>query len=275
MIAVIAGVLMMIMGLSMLNIFPSLRRVNFSGLGFLGKRMAGKNKGPFMLGLLTGLMPCGPLIAMELYAAGTGSVLLGAAALLVFGLGTLPVMNGFGATLSMLSANFTKRVLKASALIVVVLGAIMLSTGMTLSGVGFNLNSISALIAPGSAQSANLSGNTQQIYMEVYANGWTPDRFVLKKDIPVQWNINATQLFTCNSNIIVPEFNLDIELKPGMNVVNFTPTREGIVSWSCSMGMIPGTFIVKSDIDPSSQEQVQEALESAPELPKSSGGCIH
>ena len=274
--AVGAGVLMVIMGLNMLNVFPFLRRVNFSGLGFLGKRMSGRNKGPFTLGLFTGLMPCGPLIAMELYAAGTGSIMLGAAALLVFGLGTLPVMNAFGATLSILSSNFTKRILKVSAMVVIVLGVVMLSRGMTLSGVGFNLNSVSAALIPGSAQdAASLSGGVQEINMTVTSSGWTPDTFVLKKDVPVRWNIDVKQLTGCNKEIIVPAYDLDIKLKQGLNVVEFTPTQEGTVSWSCWMGMIPGSFVVKSDIDLSSQQQVQAALSSAPTptQPKRTGGC--
>ena len=271
--AVAAGILMIIMGLNMLNAIPFLRRANFTGLGFLGKRMSGRNKGPFTLGLFTGLMPCGPLIAMELYAAGTGSVLLGAVALLVFGLGTLPVMNVFGATLSMLSMNFTKRILKISAVVVMVLGIIMLSRGMTLSGVGFNLNSVSAAVASGSGQDAiNITNNVQQIDMTVTSSGWSPDRFVLKKGVPVKWVIDVKQLTGCNKEIIVPAYNLDIKLKQGINVVEFTPTSEGTVSWSCWMGMIPGSFVVKSDIDLNSQTQVQAALNSAP-APKKSGGC--
>jgi len=280
--AVAAGALMVIMGLNMLNIFPFLRRVNFSGLGFLGKRMARKEgqpkavrqglKGPFTLGLFTGLMPCGPLIAMELYAAGTGSVLLGATALLVFGLGTLPIMNGFGAAISMLSMNFTKRILKVSAMIVIVLGIVMLSRGMTLSGVGFNLNSVSASLVGASGQDINVTGGMQEINMTVTSSGWTPDTFVLKKDVPVRWNIDVQQLTSCNREIIVPAYDLDIKLKQGLNVVEFTPDKEGTISWSCWMGMIPGTFVVKSDIDLSSQQQVQAALNSAP-APKASGGC--
>jgi sulfite exporter TauE/SafE/copper chaperone CopZ len=270
--AVAAGALMVIMGLNMLNILPFLRKVNFSGLGFLGKRMSGRNKGPFTLGLFTGLMPCGPLIAMELYAAGTGSALLGATALLVFGLGTLPIMNGFGTAISMLSMNFTKRILKVSAVVVMVLGVIMLSRGMTLSGVGFNLNSVSASVI-GASGSADISNGIQQINMTVTSSGWTPDTFVLKKNVPVQWNINVKQLTSCNKEIIVQEYNLDIKLKQGLNVVNFTPTREGTVSWSCWMGMIPGTFIVKSDIDLNSQQQVQAALNSVPSQPARTGGC--
>jgi len=270
--AVAAGILMIIMGLNMLNVFPFLKKVNFTGLGFLGKRMHGKNKGPFTLGLFTGLMPCGPLIAMELYAAGTGNILFGAVSLLVFGLGTLPVMNGFGAVLSTLSMNFTKRILKISAVVVMVLGIIMLSRGMTLSGVGFNMNSVSAALSPGSSTAIGVAGGVQEINMTVTSSGWTPDTFVLKKGVPVRWNIDVKQLTGCNREIIVPAYNLDIKLKQGLNVVEFTPSSEGTISWSCWMGMIPGSFVVKSDIDLSSQAQVQAALSSAP-APKRSGGC--
>ncbi|MEM7816228.1 MAG: copper ion binding protein [Candidatus Aenigmatarchaeota archaeon] len=272
--ALVAGALMIIMGLNMLNAFPFLRKINFHGLGFLGKRMAGRHKGPFMLGLFTGLMPCGPLIAMELYAAGTGNVFFGATALFVFGLGTLPIMNGFGAAISMLSMNFTKRILKISALIVIVLGIVMLSRGLTLSGVGFNLNSVSASLTFTSKQNAaNLAGEgIQEINMTVNSDGWTPDRFVLKKGVPVRWNIDVKQLTGCNKEIIVPAYNLDIKLKQGLNVVEFTPTSEGVVLWSCWMGMIPGTFVVKENIDLTSQQQVQATLNDVP-TPKRSGGC--
>jgi hypothetical protein len=169
--------------------------------------------------------------------------------------------------------NFTKRILKISAIVVMVLGIIMLSRGMTLSGVGFNLNTVSASLVSASGQEAvNITNNIQHINMTVDAGGWTPDTFVLKKGVPVEWDINVKQLTSCNKEIIVQAYNLDIKLKPGLNVVNFTPTQEGTVSWSCWMGMIPGTFIVKSNIDLNSTQQVQAALNSAP-APKKSGGC--
>ncbi|MCJ7817194.1 MAG: hypothetical protein MUP55_05030, partial [Candidatus Aenigmarchaeota archaeon] len=185
----------------------------------------------------------------------------------VFGLIALAVAAF--ATITGIATNPT-----VSAMIVVILGIIMISRGATLSGVGLNINSVSAALIPGSGQNtANISENLQQISMDVDANGWTPDKFVLKKGVPVQWNINVKQLTSCNSEIIVPEYNLDIKLKQGLNTVEFTPTREGVVSWSCWMGMIPGTFVVKENIDLTSQQQVQSALSSAPTQPKKSGGC--
>lgn len=60
----IAGALMVVMGINMLGIFPWLRRLNLKIPNFLVKgpvrKMAGSRR-PLVVGLLNGLMPCGPL----------------------------------------------------------------------------------------------------------------------------------------------------------------------------------------------------------------------
>ncbi|MDR2767572.1 MAG: sulfite exporter TauE/SafE family protein, partial [Treponema sp.] len=64
-----AGVFMVIMGINMLGIFPALRRFNPRMPKIFAKKIdeqkAG-NKNPLFIGLLNGLMPCGPLQAMQL-----------------------------------------------------------------------------------------------------------------------------------------------------------------------------------------------------------------
>jgi len=37
--------------------------------------------------------------------------------------------------------------------------------------------------------------------------------------------------------------------KKGENTIEFTPTEAGTIPWSCLMGMIQGSFIVKDNID--------------------------
>lgn len=75
-----AGIFMIIMDLNMLNIFPSLSRF----VPRMPKSLASKiglrqqSRSPFNIGLLNGLMPCGPLQAMQLYALSTGSIIGGA-----------------------------------------------------------------------------------------------------------------------------------------------------------------------------------------------------
>jgi len=119
----------------------------------------------------------------------------------------------------------------------------------------------------------------QIIEMEVNRYGWSPDKFVLKKGVPVKWIINAKEINGCNNAIQVPKYGLEFNIKPGEQVIEFTPDKSGTVSWSCWMGMIPGVFIVKDDIDVTNTAEIQKELDSVPELKGgscgggSSGGC--
>jgi len=106
-IAILSGVFMVIMGLNMLNMFPWLRRLNPKMPRIFGNRIynnKGKH-GPFYVGLLNGLMPCGPLQAMQIYALGAGSFIAGAFSMFMFSLGTVPLMFGLGAISSVLTGE--------------------------------------------------------------------------------------------------------------------------------------------------------------------------
>lgn len=135
-VAVVAGVFMLIMGLNMLNFFPFLRKLMPKMPKFITKKVDHDKvgKGPLIVGLLNGLMPCGPLQSMQLYALSTGSFLTGALSMFLFSLGTVPLMFGLGALSSILSAKFTNTMFKVSALLVMILGLMMLNNGLSLSG---------------------------------------------------------------------------------------------------------------------------------------------
>lgn len=256
--AVLAGIFLVLFGLNMLNIFKWTRRLQVRGPKFLSSLPEkSKSKNPFVIGLLNGLMiACGPLQAMYIFAAATGSITQGALTMLVFGLGTLPVMMGFGLITSLVSSQLTKKILKASAIVVIILGVVMLNRGLALAGQP-NLSTVVSLSAE-DTNKVNVQNGIQEINMDVTANGYSPNKFVLQKGVPVKWNINVKELTSCNKEIVVPSYNLDIKLKQGMNTVEFTPDKEGTVSWSCWMGMLRGTFIVKQDVG--TQEEVQKEL---------------
>lgn len=264
---IIAGIFLLIFGLNMLNLFPSLRKFRIKTPAFLNRFVGDKHEkhssNPIIIGLLNGLMiACGPLQAMYIMAAGTGSSIEGAKMLFVFGLGTLPVMLGFGYLTSFLSSKATHKILKASGVIVIILGLLMLNNGLTLTGSGYGFKSIVAKVtlqnsnpnsnvytqAPEAKNVAVQKEGYQEIYMDVTARGWSPDKFILKKGVPVHWIINGKELTSCNSAIQVPKYKLEFKIKPGEQTITFTPTELGVVSWSCWMGMIPGTFVVVDDL---------------------------
>lgn len=135
---IIAGILMIIMGVNMLGIIPWLRRLNPTLPKFISKRI-GKSKSsvrsPFIVGILNGIMPCGPLQSMWLVALATGNPFSGALSMFLFSLGTVPLMLGLGSIVAKLGQKFTKAVMTVGSVLVVVLGLAMLSQGGSLTGV--------------------------------------------------------------------------------------------------------------------------------------------
>ena len=117
---IFAGLFMVIMGLNMTG-FSLFRKFNIK-LPWSSCKVKNKPKAPFLVGMLNGLMPCGPLQTMQLYALGTGSALTGAISMFLFSLGTVPLMLVFGAISGILSKGYTKQLLKFSGILVVVLG---------------------------------------------------------------------------------------------------------------------------------------------------------
>ncbi len=249
-VGLLAGLFLVFFGLKMLNIFPILRKVRIKTPKFLAK-FVGKNssnKSPLIIGLLNGLMiACGPLQAIYIMAAGTGSFIEGAKLLFVFALGTLPVMLGFGYIASYVSGKATQKILKASGAIVIILGLVMINNGLVLTGSGYDLGSITTNTKI--ISEISLNDEFQEIKMEVTRNGWSPDSFVLQKGVPVKWIIDGKEITGCNNAIQVPKYDLEFDIVPGEQIIEFTPEESGVIRWSCWMGMIPGSFIVKDNID--------------------------
>jgi sulfite exporter TauE/SafE/copper chaperone CopZ len=252
-----AGLFLIVFGLNMLGLFRPLRRFRLALPAPLQRLVETKAAGshrPFVIGLLNGLMiACGPLQAMYVMAAGTGSAVEGAKMLLAFGLGTLPVMLSFGALSTLVSAALTHRLLMASGAIVVALGAVMINRGFILTGWGYDLQSVIGLLrgaappSPGPAAPTSARPETpafQAIEMEVVASGFSPNHFTLAKGVPVHWIVDGKEITTCNKRIIVPSLGLEFDVRPGRQTIEFTPRETGVIRWSCWMGMMRGEFAV-------------------------------
>ncbi len=133
----LAGCVMVVMGVNLLGLFPGLRRFTLRPPRFLFRFFGERREnaaGPFLVGLLNGLMPCGPLQSMWLVALAAANPFTGALSMLLFSLGTVPLMLGLGSAVSLLGRRFTDKVMKVGAILVIVLGLAMLSQGGALSG---------------------------------------------------------------------------------------------------------------------------------------------
>ena len=128
-----AGIYMVIMGVNMLGFVPQIKRLTFHLPNFIGKFRV-KNSKPFVVGLLNGFMPCGPLQSIQLVALATGNPFTGGLSMFAFSLGTVPLMLGLGSLVSVLGKRFTDRMMTVGAVLVTVMGLAMVSQGASLTG---------------------------------------------------------------------------------------------------------------------------------------------
>lgn len=247
---ILAGVFMVIMGLNMLNLFPWLRRLNPRMPKIFARKIySGRNsRSPLYIGLLNGLMPCGPLQAMQLYALSTGSPIKGALSMFLFSVGTLPLMFVFGAVSSYLSKKFTRKLMTASAFLVVILGVFMLQNGAGLSGIALP-SFTSAASAAQSANVAKIKSGVQTVTTKLQSGRYEP--IVVQKGIPVKWTIqaDASDINGCNGSMILQKYGIQKDLKAGDNTIEFTPNESGTFPYSCWMGMIRSKITVVDDIN--------------------------
>ena len=119
---------MIISGLHMIGI----RILNNINLPIIFKKSTCVNnhKNPFIVGYLSGFLPCGPLQTMQLYALSSGSFILGASSMFVFSLGTLPVMMSFAYISSRISKTFNNIIYKYAGILIIILGILMIKPGL-------------------------------------------------------------------------------------------------------------------------------------------------
>ncbi len=275
-VVLVAGVLMVLMGLNMLGL-PWLRRISLHMPKFLVRKAgaAKPSKKPFVVGLLNGLMPCGPLQAMQIYALSTGSALMGALSMLAFALGTVPLMFAFGALSMLLNSRFARVMGKVSAVLVILIGFTMLGRGFGLSGVALPSASTDGGLTGIAVVESLGDGEVQRITSEFSSGQYAP--ITVQQGIPVVWTIRMTEkdINGCNNPMIIPAYGIEKKLVPGDNTIEFTPNESGVIAYSCWMGMIRSTItVVGADRDTASQPAGGQPT-PLPTLPGgvSSGSC--
>lgn len=206
-----------------------------------------KGQSAFVIGLLNGLMPCGPLQAMQLYAAGTGSVASGAVSMLLFGIGTVPLMLGMGLLLRLKRSRWQKWITRVASVMILVLSVVMLNRGLSTLNIRIPIFADTANETDG-YMTAVLEDDVQVIEGELGYNSYGD--YVVQEGIPVRWilHVDEDYLTGCNEELLVSAFDLDIKLSAGDNIIEFTPDEAGSYTVSCWMHMISNTIIVKDKL---------------------------
>ncbi len=92
----------------------------------------GSIKSLFLIGLLNGLLPCGLVYAALAGSIATASVELGILFMVMFGLGTIPMLLGISLLGNMASLSLRKTFNKVLPFVIVIIGAIFILRGLDL-----------------------------------------------------------------------------------------------------------------------------------------------
>lgn len=265
-VTIAAGALMVLLGLGMTGRFPALRALTLRAPRALTiaiakvRRRAGREAAgggatlgtAVLFGLLTGLMPCGPLQAAQLYAAGTGSPVRGAVAMLGFGLGTAPLMFAFGTASGALGEVFKRSMQVVAAVVIIVLGSVMLDRGAMLAGSPVTFRSVRQAVlgegaAPGPSAVRVAADGVAEVDVVIRGTLFVPDTVRIPGDRPVRLIVDRQEDNSCSSQIAVPRLGVLADLAPfAKTSVALPPAKSGTYTLTCGMGMMAGRLIVGS-----------------------------
>ncbi len=241
---VLIAIILLWLALNILGFVPSLSTL---GIRMPKKSMRAWKKlqksehalAPVVLGAFTFFLPCGFTQSMQLFAMASSNFWTGAMTLLLFALGTTPVLFGLGVATTRFKNMKTIVLQKAIGIIVLVFAFFTLSSGLAVQGISLNFWA--------SKEVGNVvkTANAQEINMAVTYRGYSPNVFKLQAGVPVKWIIDGQQVSGCTNEIIVPDLNIRQDIYPGQNIIEFTPQEPGTISFSCWMGMVRGKFIVE------------------------------
>lgn len=228
----IAGLAMFVMSLEMLGFFRIPR------IKFLTPKHK-KTSNPFLIGLLNGLMPCGPLQAMQLYALSTSSMLKGALSMFLFGLGTMPLMLLTSVIFTNLKGKNKILINNIASVLILVLSVLMLNHGL----VALNIN-IPAFEGNTKYLTPNIIDDTQVVEFDLSYNGYQNIKVEVDKPVKMIIHVDKKYLTGCNNSLTIPEYNINQELKVGDNIIEFHPTKEGTFIYTCWMNMLKNNIKV-------------------------------
>lgn len=234
------------------------------------------------MGATTFFLPCGFTQAMQLFAMSTGSPLTGALTMGVFALGTAPGLLGVGGLTSVVKGGAARLFFKTAGVVVIMLALFNVSNGLNLLGVPQVLGAFTTNASSGNAvedPNVKLVNGVQEVRMTQDSSGYSPNKFTIKKGIPVKWIVTSKDVYTCASSIVSQQLGIRKGLALGENIFEFTPTETGTVRFSCSMGMYTGSFNVvdentKAGVSSSQAlTTTQNANAGAASCSANGGGC--
>jgi len=251
----LGGVLTLIIALAMIFLGLDMTKIfswqKYFGLNFTGKIFSYfeeklkkyPRRMPFLLGSITYFLPCGFTQSVQLYVMGLGNPLFSAIYMMIFALGTVPLLMAINLALNIRKFYFYRYFLKTMGVLVFFVGVSYFVNFLNLFGLNyfdrfFNKNKVSI-------ENVKIVDGKQVINMIVDSSGYIPNILLVKKDKPVKWIVYGKNVLGCQGYFVVPQLGISQALKEGENVFEFDPKDFSEITFSCGMGMYRGKIIIK------------------------------
>ncbi|NCS31984.1 hypothetical protein GW793_00650 [bacterium] len=248
----VAGV-MLLLGLQMLNVSWA-TKLTIALPGSLGNNVSDSSEsshstfGPLYIGAASLLLPCGMTLTAFITSISSGDFVSGALNMFAFAFGTMIALSfislasvGFGS-----QKAWSGRFNAVAGVMVVFFALFTLNSQLDALGLP-SMSDVARAFSPSTQTSATVLGDqsVQVMNMEASAYGYVPTSFTVKSGVPVRWEINNMGASGCTGAVIARDFfNGQVTLKPGVNVIEFTPQKPGTYKFSCWMGMVGGVIKV-------------------------------
>jgi sulfite exporter TauE/SafE len=263
---VVAGIYMVLLGVGMTGKVPILRHIAPRPPKFLIDALAKNRKKansdasegkaslatPISFGLLTGLMPCAPLIAAQASAMATGSPVLGVLAMVGFGLGTAPLMLVFGFASSLLSRGFQAKMQVVAAIAVVIFGLVIFNRGLMVVGSPVTFDTVRVAVlgsstpaAQGTSQYQKGADGVVEIPLTIQNGAYCPNPVSIPANTQVRLVVDRKANDACSSQLAIPKAGVLANLKDnGITDVDVPAMPVGSYTLTCGMGMLSGSISV-------------------------------
>lgn len=253
---VFTALFMFATAMNLLNVHPVFRYVAFQPPKFLQRLVRNSTKSkalfaPALLGLMTIFIPCGVTQAMEVTAINSGNGVYGALIMFSFVLGTSPLFAFLGIATAKLTEGWYQKFTNVAAISLIVMALYSINGVLVVKDAPITLQKIAAPIAyffsneRFSKTVAPTTNGTQQVTINVLNNGYQPNKVRVKQGQPVRLTIQSKDAYSCAVAFVFKEFGINTFLGPNdTESFAFTPTKKGVYTFSCSMGMYTGTMEV-------------------------------
>jgi hypothetical protein len=181
-------------------------------------------------------------------ALGTGSVVMGAALMFAFTLGTSPVFFIIAYLTTELGARLEKLFMRFIAVVVLILGLVTMNGGLNILGSPLSFQNLTRSLFPSSSRSvpvAQAPVAEGDVVLYVQNDGYFPQTVSAPAGKDFTLNLVTDKTYSCARDFLIPDLDY-YELLPdtGTVQVNIPAQEKGsTLFFTCSMGMYTGQIV--------------------------------